>query len=165
MSALSPVDKASVLMSEYRVSPWGNVSETCTVGVQAASLAPSRSCASFVGLIGHRGSRPALNVLLHLTHPLNLQIEQEDDDGFIVSDTLFGIYGEGDDPIAAFQDYRSALIDYFFLLHGRRKSSRENAHLYDAVSRHIEAVSPRPHHYGSSTSSVRLPLIRIHQCR
>lgn len=123
---------------QYRVSVRGNEKPTCSIGPQIATSAPLKS----VTLVGRLAISKAKNIQLRLILPLNLQIDDEDG-GAIVSDSLFGIYGEGKDLNAAVEDYRSALMDFYFLLRERSERSSEDAASYAGVNRHIEEISPR----------------------
>ena len=120
--------------------------QTCLLGAQAASPAPSRARIAFAGILGRRsGAWPPFGFLLRIKEPLTLQIEKDDDGSFIVSDILFGVYGEGTELDAAFEDYRSALMDYVLLLRDRSKISPEDALLYRSVNRYVEVGSPNPY--------------------
>jgi hypothetical protein len=135
---LSFLSDRQISKSDYRISAFGNESQTCRVGEQFASPVASHSVA-FAGLVHRRPNEIRLRVKL----PLNLRVERDDDGTFIVSDSLFGIYGEGFDSEAAFLDYQSALTDYFLLLYDHREASAEDGKVYDAVSQLIEVV-PQP---------------------
>jgi hypothetical protein len=51
--------------------------------------------------------------------PLALTWEQDADGGHVLSDGLFGVYGDGDTSEKAQQDYVTSLIDYYQLLAAR----------------------------------------------
>lgn len=139
MNAQLQASDTWVSKPQYRMSDRGNEKPTCSIGPQIATSAPLTS----VTLVGRLASSKAKNIQLRLILPLNLQIEDDEDGGAIVSDSLFGIYGEGKDFNAAVEDYRSALMDFYFLLRERSERSSEDAALYAGVNRYIEEISPR----------------------
>jgi hypothetical protein len=51
--------------------------------------------------------------------PLTLTWEQDADGYYVLSDGLFGVYGDGDTSEKAQQDYITSLIDYYQLLAAR----------------------------------------------
>jgi len=58
-----------------------------------------------------------------LVRPIMLLVEREDDGWFVVSDDLFGVYGDAESLRQAVDQYASGLIDeYEFLL----RESRDN---------------------------------------
>ena len=59
---------------------------------------------------------------LHV-QPITIELEQDEDGCYIVSDKVFAVYGVGDTPHEAQQDYIISLVDYYQLLSAR---SEEN---------------------------------------
>ena len=53
-----------------------------------------------------------------LVQPIPIEIEQEDDGSYLISDTVFNEYGEGDTLEAARQDYLLSLAGYYQILKG-----------------------------------------------
>lgn len=142
MSAQLRASEASdteVLKPRYRMSAGGNEKPTCSIGPQMATPAPLKS----VTLVGDLNTSTATDIQLRLKRPLNLELEDDEDGGAIVSDFLFGVYGEGKDFNAAIKNYRSALMDFYLILRERSECSSEDAVLYAAMNRYIEEISPR----------------------
>lgn len=139
MSAQLRASDTWVSKPRYRMSVRGNEKPTCSLGPQIATSAPLKS----VTLVGYLATSTATNIQLRLKWPLNLELEDDEDGGAIVSDSLFGVYGEGKDLNAAVEDYRSALMDFYFLIRERSERSSEDAASYAGVNRHIEEISPR----------------------
>jgi hypothetical protein len=59
---------------------------------------------------------------------LLVTIEQDEDGCYIASDDEFTVYGDGDTPDEALQDYVVSLIDYYELLAVRARDNRELLH-------------------------------------
>lgn len=51
-----------------------------------------------------------------LTHPLMLNVEQDENGTFVISDDVFVMFGTGETEDEALQDYISTLIEYYELL-------------------------------------------------
>ena len=51
-----------------------------------------------------------------ISQPLLATLERDDDGCYIASDDQFAVYGDGDTPLKALQDYVESLIDYYQLL-------------------------------------------------
>src|SRR5574342_544740 len=51
-----------------------------------------------------------------LVQPLQVNIEQDEDDSYIVSDDVFLVYGDGQTSSDALRDYAASLIKYFQLV-------------------------------------------------
>jgi hypothetical protein len=58
-----------------------------------------------------------------LVQPLAIQLEQDEDGCYVVSDKVFAVYGVGDTPLEAQQDYITSLIDYYELLAARAEEN------------------------------------------
>ena len=68
-----------------------------------------------------------------LNKPLLITLEQEEG-SYIFSDEQFMVYGVGDTPELAFQDYLSSLIEYFDLISSRRDHDQQT----DFTFRHLK---------------------------
>ena len=51
-----------------------------------------------------------------LIHPLQINIERDEDNSFVVSDDTFLVYGDGDTEFDAITDYVSSLIEFYKIL-------------------------------------------------
>jgi hypothetical protein len=51
-----------------------------------------------------------------LRQPLSVWVDQTEDGGYLVSDEIFNVYGEGATWEEAQQDYIQSLIEYFLLV-------------------------------------------------
>jgi hypothetical protein len=124
--------------TQYAVSVFGTDRQTSFVGEQGSSLIKSLWFVTLAGRIRNfTGGMPS-DLEVTIKSPFNLEITEDDDGSFIISDLLFGVYGEGADPGRAFEDYRAALIDYLLLLKERSANSKEDGNLYETASRHVE---------------------------
>jgi len=53
---------------------------------------------------------------LFIAQPLQINIEQEEDETYIVSDDLFLVYGSGRDQSEAMKDYVLSLVEFYQLI-------------------------------------------------
>ena len=74
---------------------------------------------------------------LNLIKPLMVKIEREND-YFIVSESIFGVYGVGDTIREGVQDYEVSLFEFFELISQR---ARENPHNIDLLNKLEEYIS------------------------
>jgi len=69
----------------------------------------------------------------HVVQPLSINIEQEDDGTYVVSDDVFMVYGSGDDRVQAINDYAVSLSELYEILEREAASNdlvkRQFAHL------------------------------------
>jgi hypothetical protein len=70
--------------------------------------------------------------------PLTLE---EDDDGYIVSDDRFLVYGDGDTPAEALQDYIEALVDYHEILSARSENDPSTQALFHQLRSYLLPTS------------------------
>lgn len=56
-----------------------------------------------------------------MAQPFLVTLEQDEDGSYLISDEEFAVYGDGDTPFEALQDYIISLIDYYELLAVRAK--------------------------------------------
>ena len=70
-------------------------------------------------------------------YPLKLNIEQ-DDNLFIVSDDIFGVYGDGNNEHIALTDYKISLIDYYQLIEANSISNKYNQNLLKHLKVYIK---------------------------
>ncbi len=73
-----------------------------------------------------------------LVQPLPIRSEW-DGDLYIVSDSLFSVYGDGDTEISAQEDYVTSLIEYYQLLDGRADNVFTRA-LLQKLKRYLQRV-------------------------
>jgi len=121
-------------VGQYSVSVMSSVSSQASVVVRPAATeesSPVRSAALF--LVGHLG-----NSNLALLQPISLVLESDDDGGFVVSDPIFAVYGEGQVPVAALRDYRSSLEDYFYLLKDHSENTPEDAQQFSRLKGYVD---------------------------
>jgi len=101
--------------------PAGTQTATCSIHVlPAPTLAPMRA----YNIPGTVTLSPGqIEGGWTLVRPIMLLVEREDDGWFVVSDDLFGVYGDAESLRQAVDQYASGLIDeYEFLL----RESRDN---------------------------------------
>lgn len=48
-----------------------------------------------------------------VVQPLPINIEQDNDQSYVVSDDIFLVYGDGDTRLAAIEDYANSLIEFY----------------------------------------------------
>jgi hypothetical protein len=121
-------------LGSYRVSAAGSSREGLRFGPTGivASSAPSAP----ITLVGRLADGR-----VYLKQPLALLLEKDETGGYIISDSLFGVYGEGQNLQAALEDYKSALLDYAHLLFEGRDRA-ENAGRFESFSRYVGIVEP-----------------------
>jgi len=77
---------------------------------------------------------------LEVSQPLEITIEQDEDNSFIVSDDIFLVYGDGGNPSEAIRDYVASLIKYFQLI----EKSAETNEFDKALLTHLNSyIQPR----------------------
>lgn len=72
--------------------------------------------------------------------PISLQVEQNDDNGYIVSDSLFAVYGVGDTLHNAWKDYVISLIEYYEILERNAEASEPTRMLFDQMKRYLRKL-------------------------
>jgi hypothetical protein len=73
-----------------------------------------------------------------LIQPLPIKLER-DGDLYIVSDSLFSVYGDGNTESAAQEDYVTSLIEYYQLL-GSRADNVFTRSLLQSLRRYLQRV-------------------------
>ena len=66
-------------------------------------------------------------------NPLTITLQPDEDESYIASDDIYAIYGDGNTPSEATQDYIISLIDYYELL----AEAAENNPANEALFRHL----------------------------
>ena len=74
---------------------------------------------------------------LRVVSPLQIVFERDDDGSYIVSDDLFGIYGEGRNPAEAQRDYVVVLCDYYQLLAAHAATDEANRVVFEQLQRYV----------------------------
>jgi hypothetical protein len=74
-----------------------------------------------------------------LIERLPVTLEADGADCFIVSDDLFGVYGDGKTPGEAWDDYWTSLIDYYQILAAEPASDRPTRALFNKLRRYLRA--------------------------
>ena len=121
-------------VGQYSVSAMSSVSNQASLKVRSAATeesSPVRSAALF--LMGSLGETN-----LSLLQPISVILESDDEGGFVVSDDIFAVYGEGPAPVAALRDYRSSLEDYFLLLREHSEGSPEDAQQFSKLKDYVD---------------------------
>jgi hypothetical protein len=77
-----------------------------------------------------------------LIQPLLVEIEQDDDDSYIISDTQFGVYGHGATVFEAQQDYIVSLIDYYQLLSERANTGLPTRLQFYSLQLYLQSGQP-----------------------
>jgi len=78
-----------------------------------------------------------------LNEPLLLDLEQDDDGQYIVSDDIFHVYGVGQNQSEALNDYVTALIEYVELSHKDRVSDpRADLIPTTAIATYLSKILP-----------------------
>jgi hypothetical protein len=97
-------------------------------------------------LVGSLGSSG-----LSIRQPIIAVLESDDDGGFLISDPIFVVYGEGHSAAAAHWDYRSALEDYFFLLKDHSERSLEDKKQFAKLKSYVDFELRRLEYRGNSS--------------
>jgi hypothetical protein len=78
-----------------------------------------------------------------LSRPLWVAIESDDDGSFLVSDSEFAVYGQGETPEGAMRDYVVSLIEYYQLLESRAKQQDPTKRLFTTLAMVLRKDSSR----------------------
>lgn len=68
---------------------------------------------------------------------LLVTLEKDEDDGYIVSEDKFAVYGVGDTPTEATQDYIVSLIEYYQLLASKAESNQATKELFSYLQLYL----------------------------
>lgn len=68
---------------------------------------------------------------------LLVTLEKDEDNSYIVSEDKFAIYGVGDTPAEATQDYIVSLIEYYQLLASRAESNQATKELFSYLQSYL----------------------------
>ena len=120
-------------MATITIAP-GNVSSGASVSL------PSSSAHSAIRLV--YGLRPGqIAPTWELLRPLPIIIGADEDGWYVLNDTVFQVYGDGDTLIEAQRDYITSLIDYY------RMVERDVLDGDDPARRELERIQTymRPH--------------------
>ena len=74
-----------------------------------------------------------------ITQPLWVNFEQDDDGSYIMSDTVSVVYGVGDTPFQAKEDYIASLIEYYQLL-ASRASDPQTRSQFHRLRRYLRPI-------------------------
>jgi len=77
-----------------------------------------------------------------LVKPLFITIEQDDDGCYLASDDLFAVYGVGDTPSDALQDYIQSLTGYYELVAEQAGQDALDLAVFHRVQRYLRKTSP-----------------------
>ena len=77
-----------------------------------------------------------------LVKPLFITIEQDDDGCYLASDDLFAVYGVGDTPSDALQDYVKSLTDYYELVAEQAEQDALDQAVFRRVQRYLHKTNP-----------------------
>lgn len=80
-----------------------------------------------------------ISVEWQIAQPLIVSIEHSNG-LFIVSDNLFGVYGDGDNEYEALEDYKISLIDYYQLIKTRAQENKQTQELFNHLKLYISPV-------------------------
>lgn len=75
---------------------------------------------------------------LFIVEPLQINIEQEEDETYVVSDDLFLIYGSGKDQADAMKDYVLSLVEFYQLVEKNASSNPFDKKLLTHLQTHIQ---------------------------
>jgi hypothetical protein len=73
---------------------------------------------------------------VRLKQPIGMLLES-DNEVFVISEPLFGVYGEGDNPQSALRDFKSALVDYAKMLLDRKDESEQDFAQFDMLNKYV----------------------------
>ncbi len=75
-----------------------------------------------------------------ISQPLLVTLERETDGYCIVSDEQFAVYGDGDTPSRALQDYIVSLIDYYQILAARAETDPPTRVLFRRLASYLRPI-------------------------
>ena len=78
-----------------------------------------------------------------LIRPLLVEVEQDEDGSYIMSDVTFGVYGHGNTVIEAKQDLIITLIDYYELLAERAEQEPLTYIQFRRLRLYLDRVQPQ----------------------
>jgi len=73
-----------------------------------------------------------------IVQPLQITIEQDDNDSFVVSDDIFLVYGDGNTKQEAIKEYVESLIEYFQLVENGAASNHFDKMLLSELQSYIQ---------------------------
>ena len=77
---------------------------------------------------------------LHLFSPLGLNIDQEIDGTFVISDDIFLVYGEGDSRASAISDYVVSLKEFYYILKEGSKNNLFDKKQFEILNKYIKSL-------------------------
>lgn len=80
---------------------------------------------------------------LQVIQPLQINIEQDEDNSYIVSDDVFLIYGDGNNRIAAMKEYIESLIEFYQIVKKSSVNNQFDKKLFDYLYTYIQPISVR----------------------
>ncbi len=87
-----------------------------------------------------------------ITQPLQINVERDDDGTYIVSDSIFLVYGNGENQSDAVHDYVDSLIEFYKIL---KKSSETNAFDLKLFSKIEKYVLPKSQGDNDAIQAIR----------
>jgi len=88
-----------------------------------------------------------------MIQPLQINIEEEDDGTFVISDDIFLVYGYGRDRLKALKEYVSSFIDYFELVQRNSDQNQFDKKLLTHLQTYIQCTSPMRGYNAIQTNS------------
>lgn len=74
-----------------------------------------------------------------IVQPLPINIEQDDDQSFVVSDDIFLIYGDGNNRLDAINDYVNSLIEFYSLVEDGAENNQFDVKLLSHLKSYIQS--------------------------
>ena len=84
-----------------------------------------------------------INHDLYLVQPLHLNVEQDQDGTFVVSDDIFLVYGNANNPSKAIEDYVTSLVEFYYLLQRGSAVNPFDHEQFAYLQTYIQTEDPR----------------------
>ncbi len=117
-----------------------SVSSSAQASLSVTASATAESSPLRVAALYLMGSIGDAN--LSIRQPISLILESDQNGGFLVSDAIFAVYGEGPSPRHAIGDYRSSLEEYFYLLQNHSEQTPEDQQQFLNLKNYVD-IQPR----------------------
>lgn len=88
-----------------------------------------------------------------IVQPLQINIEEEDDNSYIVSDDIFFVYGDGDNKLSALKEYSESLIEFYQIVGESSTTNEFDKQLYNQLRAYIQPLSARGYSDAIQTST------------
>lgn len=80
---------------------------------------------------------------LIVTQPIQINIEMEEDESYVVSDDIFFVYGYGEDRPEALKDYVSSLFEFYTLVEKGAANNQFDKKLFAHLQTFMKTKSQR----------------------